>query len=115
MLEFDFLKRLGIEKNINTIDCKKSYSFYDSNTNNLIIELYLNKDYCKCETCASLFIRVQKTFVSTVKTQTAEACNALVHVHRRSYIYVITITFIGKITLLHLKVDESLFKKILAY
>lgn len=86
MLEFDFLKRLGIEKNINTIDCKKSYSFYDSNTNNLIIELYLNKDYCKCETCASLFIRVQKTFVSTVKTQTAEACNALVHVHRRSYI-----------------------------
>ena len=27
MLEFDFLKRLGIEKNIDTIDCQKSYSF----------------------------------------------------------------------------------------
>lgn len=86
MLEFDFLKRLGIEKNIDMIDCQKSYSFYDSNTNNLIIELYLNKDYCKCEICGSTFIRVQKTFISKVRTQTALAANAIVNVHRRSFI-----------------------------
>lgn len=85
MLEFDFLKRLGIENKVNIIDCNKSYSFYDSNTNNLIIELYLIKDYCKCEICGSQFIKVQKTFISTVKTQTAEAANALVHIHRRSF------------------------------
>lgn len=71
MLEFDFLKRLGIEKNINIIDCQKSYSFYDSNTNNLIIKLYLNKYYCKCEVCGFEFIRVQKTFVSTETINTA--------------------------------------------
>ena len=81
MLEFDFLKRLGIEKNIDMIDCQKSYSFYDSNTNNLIIELYLNKDYCKCEICRSTFIRVQKTFISKVRNQTALATNAIVNVH----------------------------------
>ena len=114
MLEFDFLKRLGIEKNINMINCQKSYSFYDSNTNNLIIELYLNKDYCKCMVCGSEFIRVQKTFVSTVKTQTAEAANVLVHIHD-VLIYVIIIMFIDKIILLLLMVDELLFKRILEY
>jgi len=86
MLEFDFLKRLGIEKYYDKIDCSKSYAFFDPNTNNLIIELFLNKDYCRCELCGSTAIKVQKTFISPVKTQTAEAANATVHVHRRTFV-----------------------------
>lgn len=86
MLEFDFLKRLGIENDSSKIDCEKSFSYFDSNTNNLIIELYLKKDYFRCEVCNSQFIRIQKTFITTVRTQTAEAANAIVHIHRRSYI-----------------------------
>ena len=103
MLEFDFLKRLGIEKNINMIDCQKSYSFHDSNTNNLIIELYLNKDYCKCEICDSTFIRVQKTFISKVRTQTAEGANVIV--------YAIIIMFIDKIILSLMKEENNYSKR----
>ena len=60
MLEFDVLKRLGIENDSSKIDCEKSFSYFDSNTNNLITELYLKKDYFRCEVCNSQFIRIQK-------------------------------------------------------
>lgn len=87
MLEYDFLKRLILlENSIETIDCNKSYYSFDSNTNNFIIEIYLKKDYCKCEICLSQQIKVQKTFISNLRTQTIEGTNAIAHIHRRTYI-----------------------------
>ena len=69
MLEFDFLRRLILlDNSIETIDCNKSYYSFDSNINNFIIEIYLKKDYCKCEICLSQQIKVQITFISNLRT-----------------------------------------------
>ncbi len=82
MLDYDFLKRLGIESKYYMINMDKSYTYFDTNTLNLTTELYLLKDTCICPLCRSKILCVKKTVVSNVYTQMAEANNAIVHVHR---------------------------------
>ena len=74
--------------NIDTsyIDFDKSYMNYDSNTNNLIIEIYLKKDdKVFCDKCGTDSVVVYSSKISPTKTSTFQAKNVIANVHRRKY------------------------------
>lgn len=66
------------------IDYDKSYTSFDTNTNNIIIEIYLKKDdNSTCDCCNSKNISINGSKVSCIKTTTIESKNAIARVHRR--------------------------------
>lgn len=74
--------------NIDTthIDFDKSYMMFDSNTNNIIIELFLKKDdTISCDRCSSVNVKIYSSKISPTKTSTIQGKNVIANVHRRKY------------------------------
>ena len=84
MLNIEIFNMTGIDTT--NIDFDKSYTSFDTNTHNIIIEIYLKKDNnIKCDQCSSNNVVVNGSKVTTVKTSTVESKNAIARVHRRRY------------------------------
>ena len=84
MLSIELFKKLNIE--VSNIDLDKSYSDFDFDTLNLIIELFLKKDdNFKCESCYSSNVVVRSSKKCSIKTSTLDSKNVLIHLHQRIY------------------------------
>ena len=66
MLSIELFKKLNIETS--NIDIDKSYARFDTNTLNLIIELYLKKDtVLVCDSCHSSDIFIKGPKITKIK------------------------------------------------
>ena len=84
MLSIEIFKKLNIETS--NIDVDKSYSDFDIDTLNLIIDLYLKKDdNFNCAFCNSSNFTVRGSKVSKIKTSTLDSKNVLINLHQRVY------------------------------
>lgn len=84
MLNTEIFDMTGIETS--KIDFDKSYTSFDTDTNNIIIEIYLKKDdNIICDYCNSKNLIINGSKISCIKTSTIEAKNAIAKVHRRRY------------------------------
>lgn len=84
MLDYEMSKKLNIKAE--RIDLEKSYFSFNSNTCNLIIELYLKKDVdVICPICSSKEILVRGSKLSIIKTSFIDSNNVIVNLHRRVY------------------------------
>lgn len=84
MLSIELFQKTNIETK--NIDLNKSYASFDTNTNNLIIELYLKKDdKIKCEYCCSSDVKIRGSKVSRIKSSTLDSKNVIVNIHIRTY------------------------------
>lgn len=82
MLDNIFIKKLSLDSKL--VDQDKSYIRFDSNTNNNIIELYLNKETdIYCDKCNSKNIVIRGSKITTNKTSFPDANQVVVNVHRR--------------------------------
>ncbi len=84
MLDFELLKKSNIK--VDKIDLEKSFASFNSNTCNLIIELYLKKEESvKCPLCDSNKIHIKGSRCSQTKSITLDSNNVIFFVHRRIY------------------------------
>lgn len=85
MLSIELFKKLNIETS--NIDIDKSYARFDTNTLNLIIELYLKKDtVLVCDSCHSSDIFIKGSKITKIKTSTIDSKNTIINFHRRTYV-----------------------------
>ncbi len=72
MLNIEIFNMTGIDTT--NIDFDKSYTSFDTNTHNIIIEIYLKKDNnIKCDQCSSNNVVFNGSKITTVKTSTFES------------------------------------------
>lgn len=84
MLDFELLKKSNIKAD--NIDLERSFASFNSNTCNLIIELYLKKEESvKCPVCDSDKIHIKGSRCNQTKSTTLDSKNVIFVVHRRVY------------------------------
>ncbi len=84
MLDFELLKKSNIKAE--TIDLEKSFASFNSNTCNLIIELFLKKEESvKCPVCDSSNVHIKGSRCNQIKSTTLDSKNVIFNVHRRVY------------------------------
>lgn len=84
MLDFELLKKSNIKAD--TIDLNKSFASYNSNTYNLIIELFLKKEErVNCPIFDSKNILIRGSRCNQIKSTTLDSKNVIFNVHRRIY------------------------------
>lgn len=84
MLSIELFKKLNIE--VSNIDLDKSYSDFDFDTLNLIIELFLKKDdNFKCESCYSPNVVVRSSKKCSIKTSTLDSKNVLINLGQTQF------------------------------
>lgn len=84
MLDFELLKKSNIKAD--KIDLNKSFASFNSNTCNLIIELFLKKEESvNCPICDSKNIFIRGSRCNQIKSTTLDSKNVIFNVHRRVY------------------------------
>lgn len=84
MLDFELLKKSNIKAD--KIDLNKSFASFNSNTCNLIIELFLKKEESvKCPVCDSSNVHIKGSRCNQIKSTTLDSKNVIFNVHRRVY------------------------------
>lgn len=84
MLDFELLKKSNIKAD--KIDLNKSFASFNSNTCNLIIELYLKKEESvKCPVCDSFNVHIKGSRSNQIKSTTLDSKNVIFNIQRRVY------------------------------
>ena len=84
MLDFELLKKSNIKAD--KIDLNKSFTRFNSNNCNLIIELFLKKEESvKCSVCDSSNVHIKGSRTNQIKSTTLDSKNVIFNVHRRVY------------------------------
>ncbi len=84
MLDFELLKKSNVKAD--NVDLDNSFISFNSNTCNLIIELYLKKEKSvKCPVCESKNIIIRGSRCNQTKSTTLDSKNVIFNVHRRVY------------------------------
>ena len=84
MLNTELLELSGIDSSL--VDLNKSYVNISSNTNNIIIELFLKKDAnVICDRCLSKNTMIVGSKISPIKSATNQMNNIVFNVHRRRF------------------------------